>query len=409
MSRKRILWSALFLCLILAVVATLSLHHAAAREAPAAQPRAAAVVAVTRGTLASSLTVAGQFQPFQEVDLHAKVSGYIRHISVDIGDRVHQGQVLATLEVPELQDQLQGAQAQVRHSQSEIGRAQSEVASAQSNYEALHAAYTRLAQAATQKPGLIAQQELDDARARDQTAQAQVAVAKASVDATQQQLGVSNADRQRVQTLSNYSQIISPFTGVVTMRYADTGSLIQSGTSSNTQSMPVVRVAQSDILRLRMPVPEADVPYIQTGGEVQVRVNSTGRSFPASIVRFSRALDPATRTMLAEVDVPNRDLTLSPGMYAETSIQLQQKNDTLILPAQAVVHNGAAGVRARARSRPITSSEETSPSASRLPTASRSSPDSSPATASSPPARPTTSPATPSPRTRPSSPPPPRR
>jgi RND family efflux transporter MFP subunit len=338
MHRKRTFGIVAVVCLLLLVLVFFLLHHGA--EAPAERPRSAAVVNVTSGTLASSLTVAGQFQPYQEVDLHAKVSGYIRRISVDIGDRVRQGQVLAVLEVPELQDQLQGAQAEVRHSQSEIGRAQSEVVSSESTYSALHAAYTRLAEAAKQKPGLIAEQELDDSRAKDQQAAAQVAVAKASLDAMQQQLGISKADSNRVQTLSNYSEIIAPFTGVVTMRYADTGSLIQSGTSSNTQSMPVVRVAQSDVLRLRMPVPETDVPYIAVGGEVQVKVNATGKTFVGKIVRFSRALDTNTRTMLTEVDVANPDLTLSPGMYAETVIQLQQRRNALILPAQAVVQNG---------------------------------------------------------------------
>jgi RND family efflux transporter MFP subunit len=156
----------------------------------------------------------------------------------------------------------------------------------------------------------------------------------------QEQLGISRADSHRVQTLADYEQIISPFNGVVTMRYADTGSLIQAGTSSDTQSMPVVRVAQSDLLRLRMPVPENDVPYIQVGGEVQIKVNATGRTFTGKIVRFSRALNPDTRTMLTEVDVPNSDLLLSPGMYAETTIQLQHKDDTLLLPAEAVVQNG---------------------------------------------------------------------
>src|ERR1700727_1113772 len=108
MSRKRILWIAAFLCLSLAVLAVLLLSHH--DKAAPEQPRTAAVVDVTRGDLASSLTVAGQFQPYQEVDLHAKVSGYIRWIKVDIGDRVHQGETLAALEIPELQDQLQGAQ-----------------------------------------------------------------------------------------------------------------------------------------------------------------------------------------------------------------------------------------------------------------------------------------------------------
>jgi RND family efflux transporter MFP subunit len=338
MQRKRILWIAVLLCLFLAGLIFFFLRHDG--KSPAAQPRTAAVVAVKRGNLASSLTIAGQFQPYQQVDLHAKVSGYIRWIKVDIGDRVRQGEVLATLEVPELQDQLQGAQADVRHSQSEITRAQSEVVSAESTYSALHAEYTRLAEASEQKPGLIAEQELDDARAKDQQAAAQIGVAKASLDAMQQQLGVSRATSNRFQTLSHYEQIIAPFTGVVTKRYADTGSLIQAGQDSNTQTLPVVEVAQSDLLRLRMPVPESDVAYIHIGGDVQVKVSSTGRTFAGKIIRFSRALDTNTRTMLTEIDVPNPDLSLNPGMYAETTIQLQQKNDIVILPAQAVVENG---------------------------------------------------------------------
>lgn len=331
MSRRQIVWIAVFVILL----------ASGCKEAPpAAAPTAAAVVSVRRGSLASTLTVAGQFQAYQQVDLHAKVSGYIRSIKVDIGDLVHNGEVLATLEVPELADQLNGSQAEVQHSQSEIVRAQSEVAAAKATYSALHSEYTRLAEAAKEKPGLIAQQELDDAQSKDQQAEAQIGVAQATLVSTQQQLGVSKADSHRYQTLTNYEQIVAPFTGVVTMRYADTGSLIQAGTTSDTQSMPVVQVAQSDLLRLRMPVPEGDVPYIHQGGKVQVDVNATGRTFTGTIVRFTRSLDTNTRTMLTEVDVPNPTLVLSPGMYAETTIQLEQKSDALILPAQAVVQSG---------------------------------------------------------------------
>jgi RND family efflux transporter MFP subunit len=331
MSRKQIVWIAVFVVLL----------ASGCKEAPpAAAPTAAAVVSVRRGSLASTLTVAGQFQAYQQVDLHAKVSGYIRSIKVDIGDLVHNGEVLATLEVPELADQLNGSQAEVQHSQSEIVRAQREVDAAKATYSALHSEYTRLAEAAKEKPGLIAQQELDDAQSKDQQAEAQIGVAQAALVSMQQQLGVSKADNHRYQTLTNYEQIVAPFTGVVTMRYADTGSLIQAGTTSDTQSMPVVQVAQSDLLRLRMPVPEGDVPYIHQGGKVQVDFNATGRSFTGTIVRFTRSLDTNTRTMLTEVDVPNPDLVLSPGMYAEATIQLDQKSDALILPAQAVVQSG---------------------------------------------------------------------
>ena len=308
-----------------------------AKPADAVSIATASVSPVTRGDLASVLSVAGEFQPFQEVELHAKVAGYIRKINVDIGDRVRQGQVIATLEVPELVAQVAGSQAEVRHSQSEIERAQSGVALAKSNHLAVHAAYTRLEAAAKKQPGLIAEQELDDARAKDQDAEAKIDVAKAAVDASKQQLGVSAADNQRVAALQGYSVVTAPFNGVVTARYADTGSLIQSGTSSNTQAMPVIRLAQSDLLRLRMPIPEEDVPFIKVGGEVTIKLQSTGKTFSGKIIRFTRELTTATRTMLAEVDVPNPDLTLSTGMTAETTIVLQQHKAVLTVPSGAVL------------------------------------------------------------------------
>lgn len=297
----------------------------------------ASVAPVIRGNLSSTLTVAGEFQPYQEVELHAKVSGYIRRINVDIGDRVKSGQIIATLEVPELTAQVAASQAEIRHSQSEIARAQNEVTLAQANYAALHAAYTRLSEAAKRRPGLIAEQELDDSRAKDQDAEAKINVAKSALEAAKEQLGISKADNQRVQSLEDYSVVTAPFTGVVTMRYADVGSLIQAGTASNTQSMPVVKLAQSDLLRLRMPVPEEDVPFIKVGGDVQIKLQATGNIISGKIVRFTRELAASTRTMLAEVDVPNPDFTLSTGMTAETTIVLQAQKNVLTVPAGAVL------------------------------------------------------------------------
>jgi RND family efflux transporter MFP subunit len=313
-------------------------------QAAQAETAASVVVAhVSRQNLASTLKVSGSFEPYQEVDLHAKVAGYIRRISVDIGDRVHSGQVIATLEVPELTAQVAGAKAEVRHSESEINRAKSEIARAESSHAALHGAYTRLEQASRQRPGLVAQQELDDASAKDQDAEAQINVAKATLEASRQRLEVSEADTQRVQSMSDYSVVTAPFNGVVTKRYADTGSLIQAGTASNTQAMPVVRVAQCDLLRLRMAVPEADVPYIKEGRPAQIRVQATGRTFDGKITRFSRAMDASTRTMLAEVDVPNSDLSLSPGMFAEVILTLQQHNNVLTIPSGAVIQGDQQG------------------------------------------------------------------
>ena len=300
-------------------------------------PVTASVAQVTRGDLSNTLTVAGEFQPYQEVDLHAKVSGYIRRINVDIGDRVKSGQVISTLEVPELNAQVAGAEAEVRHSKSEIARARSGVVLAEAGHAALHAAYTRLAAAAKVRPGLVAQQELDDYQAKDLDAEAKVNAAKAALAAAQEQLGVSNADRQRITALRGYSVVTAPFAGVITMRYADVGSLIQSGTTSNTQSMPVVKLAQSDLLRLRMPVPEEDVPYIKVGGDVEIKLQANGKHISGKIVRFTRELTAATRTMLAEVDVPNADLALSTGMTAEATIVLQQQIGVLTVPTGAVL------------------------------------------------------------------------
>jgi RND family efflux transporter MFP subunit len=297
----------------------------------------ALVAPATRGNLASTLTVAGQFQPYQEVELHAKVSGYIRRINVDIGDHVHSGEVIATLEVPELNAQVAASHAAIRHNQAEIERAQSEVSLAEANYAAIHMANTRLAEVAKQRPGLIAEQELDDSLAKDLNAQAKINVAKSALNATKEQLDVSRADSERVTAMQGYSVVTAPFNGVVTMRYADVGSLIQAGTSSSSQSVPVVKVAQNDLLRLRMPVPESDVPYIQVGGDVQVKIQATGKTFTGKIVRFTRELDSSTRTMLVEIDVPNSDQSLSTGMYAETTIVLQQQNNVLIIPESAVM------------------------------------------------------------------------
>lgn len=302
------------------------------------------VVRATRQHIEHRLSLAGVFQPYQEIDVHGKVSGYIRHIYVDIGDRVHQGQTLAVLEVPELQAEVTGAEAGVQRSEQDITRLQREVQRAQAAYAAAHAQYERLKQASDQRPGLIAAQELDDAEARDQTAAAQVEAAKSAVGAAQGQLGVSRADRERVSTLAQYATITAPFSGVVTMRYADTGALIAAGTSESTNAQPVVRLAQSDVLRLRMPVPEEDVALVREGSTVQVGVQATGRQFTGKVVRYTRDVSTATRTMLTEIDVDNPTLALTPGMYAETTFTLQEKDNAIVVPIAAVIQGDQPSV-----------------------------------------------------------------
>ena len=262
---------------------------------------------------------------------------------MDIGDKVRQGQTLAVLEVPELQAQVVGAQAGIAQSQQNIARLQSEVAREESSYAAVHAAYVRLKQASDQQPGLVAAQELEDALARDKAASAQVDAAKSAVAAGQGQLGVSRAENLRVGSLVKYATITAPYTGVVTMRYADTGALIPAGTAEGL-NQAVVRLAQSDVLRLRMPVPEQDVPMVHVGSNVTVHVQATGQDFPGTDLRFTRDVSNATRTMLTEVDVKNPTLALTPGMYADVTFNLQEKQNTLIVPASAVIQGDQPAV-----------------------------------------------------------------
>jgi RND family efflux transporter MFP subunit len=309
-------------------------------DAAAARVPSARVAAAQRGNISRVLTLAGQFQPYQVVDVHPKVSGYMARINVDIGDVVHQGQTLAVLEVPELKAQLQSATFATDQSKDEITRAQREIDRAQATYSALHEQSQRLKQAAATRPGLIAQQELDNAEAQDLSAQAQVDSAKAAMAAAQQHMGAATADEQSVQALENYTNVTAPIAGVVIWRYADTGALIQGGTNSNDQALPIVRLSQSSLLRLRVPVPEDDVQYVHAGDRLQVRVDAINRSFTGKIVRFTRNVNFETRTMETEIDVDNKDLSIAPGMYANTLLELEDRRNVVTIPVEALVLNG---------------------------------------------------------------------
>ena len=298
----------------------------------------AAVAMVKRQTVSNTLSIAGQFIPYQNVELHAKVAGYIRNIYVDIGDHVHQGQVLAVLEIPELMAQVDASKAAVHHAEEEIQRAQSDVARAQADNVALRANAERLISADQARPGLIAQQELDDATAKDRASQAQVEAAKSALAAAKQQLAVAKADAQHYSALGDYSRITAPYDGVVTWRFSDTGALVQAGTSGSS-GLPVVTLAQVNLLRLRIPVPESIAAKVKVGDEADVHVQATGEHFTGKVSRFTDALDPSTRTMQAEIDVPNPDYRLQPGMYADVRLEANSRPDALTVPVEAIQRN----------------------------------------------------------------------
>jgi len=159
--------------------------------------------------------------------------------------------------------------------------------------------------------------------------------AKAALSAARQQLDVSKANRTHISALSDYSRLTAPFNAVVTWRFADTGALVQAGTSSEN-SQPVVKLAEVDVLRLRIPVPESLAGLVREGASADVTVQATGERFTGKVTRFTDALDRSTRTMQVEIDVPNRDYRLSPGMYANVVLQVQNHPNALTIPVQAV-------------------------------------------------------------------------
>lgn len=302
----------------------------------------APIVAVAKAVtedLSHGVVLTAEFRPFQEIDVMAKVAGYVKDIKVDVGDRVAQGQLLATLEIPELHDDLSKADASVVRVRAEVTRARDELHRAESAHQIAHLSSERLSAVAARRPGLLAQQEIDEAKSRDLVTEAQVSAAKSALAAVEEQVKVSTADTQKVKTLLEYTRVTAPFAGVITRRYADIGSMIQAGTASQTQAMPVVKLSQTNLLRLILPVPESVVPTVHIGQQVEVRVPTLSRSFPGRVARFTGKVSSSTRTMDTEVDVPNPGLVLLPGMYAEVDLTLARRNKVLTIPSAAIDPN----------------------------------------------------------------------
>jgi RND family efflux transporter MFP subunit len=219
--------------------------------------------------------------------------------------------LLATLEIPELQADLSNAQAAEKR--------------AEADYTDEHLAYTRLRAVNTNHPGLVAQQDVDAAEAKDLAAEANVSAAK--------------ADIIKYQAWVDYSRITAPFDGVITMRYADPGAFIQAGTAG-TAAKSLLQISDNYLLRLDFPVSVAYVQDIHAGETVAVRVESLGdRSFNGVVTRFTDLVDEDTRTMMTEIQVTNQNLELVPGMYAKVVLQVNRQAQALAVPTQAIVNS----------------------------------------------------------------------
>jgi RND family efflux transporter MFP subunit len=277
--------------------------------------------------------------PFEEIDVYAKEAGYVKELLVDYGAHVRKGQLMAVLEIPELEAQLRQDEAAIHAQSDEVERAKHDVGRVKAQHDVVHLQYERLASVAKSRPGLVAQQEVDDAQGKDLAAESQLDASQGAYQAAQSQLVVSKAKLTHDQVLYDYSKITAPFDGVITQRFANLGALMQAGTTS-TQATPLVRLSEENLYRLVIPVPETYVRYIRVGDPVEVKVPALGRSFQGKVARFSVEVNGSTRTMHTEVDVPNPSGQLIPGTYAEAVLTLNQRGNVLAVPLQAIVHEG---------------------------------------------------------------------
>ena len=299
-------WSRMSAMAFLLSVASLGLLCGCDRpaaEVPQAAPPPASVQIVhpTRGSIIRSITLPGEIKPYQAATLYAKVTGYLKTITVDKGDSVKEGALLAEIEAPELL--------------ADLARYKAEVEVAELDYK-------HLSEAQKKAPDLVVPLSVDTAKGKSE-------IARANLD--------------RATTLLQFTKITAPFSGVVTKRMVDPGAFIPAATAgSGAQNAALLTLMDFGTVRLQAAVPEAEAPLVAKGQPVKLTVEGfPGRAFEGSITRFSYALDEATKTMLAEIELPNPKLELRPGMYATVKIGIERKEDALLVPAEAVVREKA--------------------------------------------------------------------
>jgi RND family efflux transporter MFP subunit len=333
--------------ILVSSVAFLVLASCGGTDKAATQPAAEAPSEVTVGVVKASkhslerqLKLSSELVPFQEIDVYAKEAGYISQLLVDYGTHVKKGQLMAVLEIPELQATVRQDEAAVNSMEDQVTHARNQLSRIEAQRKVLHLAYQRINGVAQAKPGLVAQQEVDDVEGRDLASAAQVEAAKSTLSAAQSNLRGAQSKLEHDKAIYAYSRITAPFSGVVTKRYANLGMLIQAGTNSSTQAMPLVKLSQENLFRLVIPVPESYVGYIKAGDPVDVRLPTLNKEVEGKVARFSFAVGDQTRTMHTEVDVPNPKGDLFPGVYAVATLTLNQSPNALTAPIAAVQREG---------------------------------------------------------------------
>ncbi len=313
------------------------------RTASPAAAVSAPVIHAERNAMARTVSLAANVEAYEQAPLYAKVPGYVATINVDIGDVVVEDQLLATLEMPEMAHQ---------YAQAESHRIEQRAALASARAEAELQERLMKRSVGLRAKDAISEEDLEQARAGAAKARAELALADARTTTVEARL-------KELEAFMGYGELRAPFAGIITKRFVDRGALVQAATSSS-DVRPVVVVARVDQLRISVDVPEPDVPLVDVGDPAALTIAALpDRTFTSTVARIAGALDPRSRTMRAEVDLPNTDGILRSGMYGTLTIDVETVADALTLPT-AAVNQGRKGASVFvldgdvARQRPVT-------------------------------------------------------
>jgi len=317
-------------------------RHLAASPSPAkstevdSHPRVE-VVHPQRLSVAQRLQTNATLAAFEEADLFANISGYLSDVRVDTGDHVKAGQVLAVIDVPEMEQQLAEDKAQLASKQSSLETARRQVVYDRANVTLQDITLKR--QEVLFNDHWVPAQTLDQTRANAAIAKADLGVAKANRALAAHQIDLAAATVEKTKTLLAYTQIVAPFDSVVARRLVNRGDLVQAPTATHTK--PLFTVQRIDTIRVFCDVPENDVPHLHIGDPAIVKpFGFDGKPFIGRVTRFSLRLDPETRNMRTEIDLSNPEERLYPGMYAEVSLEMNRRRNALTVPAAAVGSDG---------------------------------------------------------------------
>ncbi len=296
------------------------------------------VVRPRRVTVAQRLQTNATLEAFDEADLFANVSGYLSDVRVDIGDHVKAGQVLAVIDVPEMKQELAEAKAQLESKKSSLESARRQLDHNKADL-ALQNALAKDREQLGEGRGFISDRTLDQVHANAEIAKADLGVAEANRDLAANQVDLAAATVEKIKALLTYTQIVAPFDGVVARRQMNRGDLVQAATATRTtpSAGSLFTVQRIDTIRVFCDVPENDVPHLHVGDPAIVKPSGfDGEPFIGKVTRFSLRLDPETRDMRTEIDLPNPRERLYPGTYAVVSLEMNRRPDALTVPAAAV-------------------------------------------------------------------------